>query len=94
MEKLKNLFSRKFLLTLIPAMTGLLTAAGAGDSTVKIVGLTILLVSTVAYVIVEGKIDAASLAADIQTVLAGQKETEAGAETGGTESASESGGAA
>ena len=58
-EKLKNLLSRKFLLALIGAASGLAIALGADADFVQVlVGAATALVSVVCYIVAEGKIDA------------------------------------
>ncbi len=57
-EKLKNLLSRKFLLALIGAVSGIAIALGADADFVQVlVGAATALVSVVCYIISEGKID-------------------------------------
>jgi phage shock protein PspC (stress-responsive transcriptional regulator) len=57
-EKLKNLLSRKFLLALIGAISGLAIALGADADFVQIlVGAATALVSVICYIVAEGKID-------------------------------------
>jgi len=72
--KLKNLLSRKFLLALIGAASGLAIALGADADFVQIlVGAATALVSVVCYIVSEGKIDseAVTLAADfVQKAIA------------------------
>lgn len=82
-EKLKNLLSRKFLLALIGAASGLAIALGADAGLVQVlVGAATALVSVVCYIVAEGKIDseAVTLASDFvqQVILAVEaaKETE------------------
>ena len=96
-EKLKNLLSRKFLLALIGAASGLAIALGADADFVQVlVGAATALASVVSYIVTEGKVDseAVTLASEFaQRVLAAieaareQKELEGGeqAPQGGAE---------
>jgi len=72
-EKLKNLLSRKFLLALIGAVSGLAIALGADADFVQVlVGAATALVSVICYIVAEGKIDAeaVTLASDfVQQVI-------------------------
>jgi len=72
-EKLKNLLSRKFLLALIGAASGLAIALGADADFVQVlVGAATALVSVVSYIVTEGKVDAeaVTLASDfVQQVI-------------------------
>jgi len=72
-EKLKNLLSRKFLLALIGAASGLAIALGADADFVQVlVGAATALVAVVCYIVSEGKIDseAVTLASDfVQQVI-------------------------
>lgn len=62
MDKLRNLFSRKFLLALLTVVISLGTAYNADtDATVKLVCIIVAAVATVTYNIIEGKIDAKAL---------------------------------
>ena len=74
-EKLKNLLSRKFLLALIGAASGLAIALGADSDFVQIiVGAATALASVVSYIVMEGKVDseAVTLASEFvqQVILA------------------------
>ena len=73
-EKLKNLLSRKFLLALIGAASGLAIALGADADFVQVlVGAATALASVVSYIVTEGKVDseAVTLASEfVQKVLA------------------------
>lgn len=61
----KKKVGRKFLLSLISAFSGILLTAGnvfaQGDSFVSVIGLAVVLLSQVAYVVVEGKLDLANI---------------------------------
>lgn len=57
MSKLKNLLSRKFLLTVLGYVGAIMVAYGCSDSTVKWVGILGALAINVIYILVEGKID-------------------------------------
>ena len=58
-EFFKKLTSRKFILALGGVITGLAMAFGVDSSTVEtIVGAVITLMSSLAYIFVEGKLDA------------------------------------
>jgi phage shock protein PspC (stress-responsive transcriptional regulator) len=71
--KLKNLLSRKFLLALIGAASGLAIALGADADFVQVlVGAATALVSVVSYIVMEGKVDseAVTLASEfVQQVI-------------------------
>ena len=89
-EKLKNLLSRKFLIALIGAASGLAIALGADADFVQVlVGAATALASVVSYIVMEGKVDseAVTLASEfVQKVIAAveaakeQKELTDGAE--------------
>ena len=89
-EKLKNLLSRKFLLALIGAASGLAIALGADADLVQVlVGAATALVSVVCYIVAEGKIDAEAVTLTtefVQKVLAAvaaaKEEAEDGEESG------------
>ncbi|MEA4914775.1 MAG: hypothetical protein VB061_09415 [Christensenella sp.] len=72
-EKLKNLLSRKFLLALIGAASGLAIALGADADFVQVlVGAATALASVVSYIVMEGKVDseAVTLASEfVQQVI-------------------------
>lgn len=61
----KRKVGRKFLLSLISAFSGILVTVGnvfaQGDSFVSVIGLGVVLLSQVAYVVVEGKLDLANI---------------------------------
>ena len=73
-EKLKNLLSRKFLLALIGAVSGLAIALGADADFVQVlVGAATALASVVSYIVTEGKLDseAVTLASEfVQKLIA------------------------
>lgn len=57
-ERLKNFLSRKFLLALIGAASGLAIALGADADFVQLfVGAATALVSVLSYITMEGKVD-------------------------------------
>lgn len=65
----KKLLSRKFWAMIIPSIAGIIIALGAPENVVNlIVGAMMSLVSTVIYVITEGKIDEASVKATLDGV--------------------------
>lgn len=54
----KKFFSRKFLITLIPVIAGILSIYNIDDTTINIVTTVLMIViPTLSYVITEGKID-------------------------------------
>lgn len=62
MDKIKNLFSRKFLLALLTVVISLGTAYSADtDATVKLICIIVAAVATIVYNVVEGAIDAKAL---------------------------------
>lgn len=76
MSKIKNLLSRKFLLTVLGYVGAIMVAYGASDSTVKWVSILGALAINIIYIVVEGKIDwtsvqtAAAKVSDIVSDLA------------------------
>lgn len=92
-EKLKNLLSRKFLIALIGAISGLAIALGADADLVQVfVGAATALVSVVCYIVAEGKIDAeaVTLASDfVRRVVAAVEAAKEQGEDGGAEIAAE-----
>ncbi len=85
-EKLKNLLSRKFLLALIGAVSGLAIALGADADFVQIlVGAATALVSVICYIVAEGKIDAAAVTLASDFVKKVIEAVEAAKEQGETE---------
>lgn len=67
MEMLKEkLISRKFWLAIISILTGVLGLFGVADSTIEMVSsVALILVPAIAYIFVEGKVDAAAVAGKI-----------------------------
>jgi hypothetical protein len=63
---MKKYLSRKFILTILGALSGIATAlTGVGGSVGVIAGLAVTIIATATYVIIEGKIDAASVATTV-----------------------------
>ena len=61
-EKIMNLLSGKFIMTLIATVIGIATMATNTDNAyVQIVGLIVILLAQIVYNIVEGTIDAKSM---------------------------------
>lgn len=85
---LGKLTSRKFLLSLVPIVTGILMIFGLESSTAsQIAGAVMALVSTVAYIIMEGKIDvetAKKVMYDVDEIIDAidKREAEIGSENG------------
>jgi len=67
--KTTNLLSRKFLLTLIPAVMGVVAMFITDDFTVRIIGLSLTTLVGIVYNIIEGKLDKASIEASVDKVL-------------------------
>jgi len=56
--KLKNLLSRKFLLTLLTTLSGIATAlSGVGGEAGTISGVALAIIPTITYIVTEGKLD-------------------------------------
>lgn len=68
-SKMTNLLSRKFLLTLVPAVMGIVAMFITDDFTVRIIGLSLTTLVSIVYNIVEGKLDKASIEASVDKVL-------------------------
>lgn len=67
---LSNLLSRKFILAVVQIVAGLLLVFGFSDNSVAVIsGAALSLLSTVAYIYTEGKIDAAAVGVTIEDVL-------------------------
>lgn len=61
-NKIMNLLSRKFILTMIATIIGIATMAANTDNVkVQIAGLVVILIAQVVYNIIEGTIDAKSM---------------------------------
>lgn len=78
----RKLTSRKFLLALIAAVSGVITAfVGNGEAVTTIVGAAMTIIASVAYCIVEGRVDAKSVgqiteaAVDLAEELGAKEET-------------------
>lgn len=66
----KHLMSRKFLIALTGVISGLLTMFGFSDSSSEtIVGAILTLISIATYVIVEGRIDRASVMNGVDAII-------------------------
>ena len=66
LEKFK---SRKFLMTLLSVVVGILTLFGVADDTTELVySIGMIIIPTVVYILTEGKIDANSVKQIISTV--------------------------
>ena len=66
LEKFK---SRKFLMTLLSGVVGILTLFGVADGTTELVySIGMIIIPTVVYILTEGKIDANSVKQIINTV--------------------------
>lgn len=66
---MKKYLSRKFILTVLGVAGGVATAvSGVGGTVGTIAGLTATVISTVTYVVTEGKIDAAAVKTTITNV--------------------------
>ncbi len=64
----EKLISRKFWMTVIAAVAGVLQLFGADDTVTTLIGAVLTLVPSVIYVITEGKLDAAKLTDVISSV--------------------------
>lgn len=63
MNFIKKITSRKFILALTAVVSGIATAiAGGGDEISTIVGSAMTIIATVVYCIIEGVVDAKSIA--------------------------------
>ncbi len=71
----RKLSSRKFLVTLISVIAGLLGLFGANDAVVQLVSsVGLILVPAIVYIVTEGKIDAAAAQIDFDALLEAIKE--------------------
>lgn len=69
MKVIQKLTSRKFWVALVTLIAGVLSMIGADENMVQIItGGILALVPTIIYIITEGKIDAASVGAAMQTI--------------------------
>lgn len=67
---LTKLTSRKFIISVIPTIAALFAYFGADDNTVQMIAsATIIVASTVSYVIVEGRVDAKGIASTITDIV-------------------------
>lgn len=66
---MKKYISRKFLLTLLGVAGGIATAvSGIGGTVGTIAGLTATVITTITYVITEGKIDAEAVKSTVSNI--------------------------
>ena len=71
LNKIENIFSRKFILSAALVAGGIATGLKAVDNpSVQIAGVVIACVSGIVYTIVEGKIDATAIAGDVEESIA------------------------
>ncbi|HPE16115.1 MAG TPA: hypothetical protein PK597_04085 [Oscillospiraceae bacterium] len=73
---LQKLASRKFWAAVAGIATGIAIALGAGESEVSLVtGAVTAALSVITYIVTEGKVDAAGVAAAIEAVQKAAEET-------------------
>lgn len=74
---LKKITSRKFIVTVIVMITGIATAfKESDDTTLKAIGCISAGVAAIAYMIVEGNLDAASIKKAVEEILSGMPKKE------------------
>lgn len=71
LNKIENIFSRKFILTATLVIGGIATGLKSVDNpSVQIAGVIIACAAGVVYTIVEGKIDAVAIAGEVEESIA------------------------